>query len=422
MMTKIELINFQSHKLSVINLKPGINGIIAPSNVGKSSIQRIVKWVLYNNLPGEPYYIRRGADSAIGRVHFSTGVVIERERGRKKKDNYYRLYQDGNLVQEFTGFGKNVPTEIQEAHGMMPANPKMNLNFWDQLDRPFLITDKPTDRAEAMGNLEELQSVDTSLIETNSEILSDTKSRNVVAARVEQLEAEILQIESELELDESRKKVVLSVIELVDIVEDKWHGLNRLANDLATNQQSINENNLKLERSAFSNDIDIDSVEKNISSIKLLRGIESQLDELVQSKAALPKFKQEYIDTLSEGLDIVSSQAAMLHRIDRLIKEKSEFDGRKGSVREPIDTSQLDIEGVEGMIKEVRFLMSEIDRLTQNAKNIAKQEELQADAQQRESKALTDLLEALHEVEICPTCGQATDNVDEHAAQHAIQS
>lgn len=428
-MSRIELINFQSHKSTIVDLHPGINGIIAPSNVGKSSIVRIVSWVLYNDISGEPNYINKASDTAIGRIHFSDGTIIEREihapdkgNGRKVKKNFYRIYQADQLLHEITGFGTKVPQLVQEAHQMMPENPKMNLHFWNQLDRPFLVTDKPVDRAQAMGNLDELRMVDTSLIEVNSEILANTKTKNTATSRIENIEAEIKLIEQELELDETRLNVVKSTVELCQMAEGMWQHLDSFSGELQKLDERMKQNDIRLSKTEALRDLPINEVEQAVASVSELVRLQSGMSDVRGTLDQLPQIKQEYLDTLAEGLDIVTSQETILRRIERLHTEKADLDRRRNDLPKEVDTSQLDTEGLADDIKRINLLISEMDRLTQNAKAQRLQEEKAIDAQERESKALEDLLHALHDIEICPTCGQATENVDEHAAQHAIQS
>lgn len=426
---RVELINFQSHSNTVLEFSNGINGIIAPSNVGKSSVSRIVQWLLYNNIPGEPHYIKTGEDFAIGRVTFSTGIMIEREihapqknGERKVKKNFYRLYRGSELVEEITGFGTKVPTIIQEAHNMMPSNKRMNLHFWNQLDKPFLVTDKPADRAEAMGNLEELQMVDTSLIEINSEILADTKSRNATETRIKELEKQIAAVEEELELDQSRKVVVESMLGWCDVANDVLMKFEKHTSDLSGIKRQLADNDALIQKTSGLKEMSIEKVEEMIRNINLIARDEKNLSINTEQLSALPDIKQSTIDVLVEGMDIVMAQEAILNRIERLKEDKKEFDLRKANVPKPIDTSSLDIEGVQADISMIRTIMGTIDSLVQNAKDIETQKQRYETAQANESKALSELLEALHNIEICPTCGQATDNVDEHAVQHTLQS
>lgn len=428
-MSKAELINFQSHANTVIDLLPGINGIIAPSNVGKSSITRMIQWVLYNNIQGEPHYIKTGADFTIGRVHFSNGTTIEREvvapekdGKRRVKKNFYRVYQDGDLIHEITGFGINVPTVVQEAHNMMPTNPKMNLNFWNQLDKPFLVTDKPADRAEAMGNLDELKTVDSSLIELNSEVLSETKSRNAATSRVKQIQKEIEEIEAEIELDRSRAIVVKSMVELCQMAGSMSDQLDSFQKEVESMDHRLELNDAKIRDTQVIKDLPIDELSELIQTVRTLTIQGNELGTVKERQGSLKSIKKEHLDTLVEGIEIVSAQDATLRRLERLERERKELDERKATLPKTFDTSKLDIEDLNGLVGQVRTLMTLMDQLTRNAKAIEQQEERGKAALQRESQALEELLHALRDVQICPTCGQSTDNVDEHAAKHAIQS
>lgn len=305
---------------------------------------------------------------------------------------------------------------------MMPSNKRMNLHFWNQLDKPFLVTDKPADRAEAMGNLEELQMVDTSLIEINSEILADTKTRNATANRIKELEKQVEAIEAELELDQSRKVVVESMLGWCDVANDVLSKFDKHEKELTHIHRQLADNDALIQKTAGLKELPIENVEETIRSITALVREERSLADNIEQQQKIPDIKQSALDVLAEGMDIITAQETILNRIERLQEDKEEFDRRKKNVPEPVDTSKLDLEGVESDIKMIRTIMGEIDNLVQNAQAIEAQHERYKSAQERESKALSELLEALRDVEICPTCGQATDNVDEHAVQHTLQS
>ena len=107
--------NFQSHKYSVIEFDRGLNVIVGPSDTGKSSIIRAIKWALYNEPSGD-YFIRKGETDVEVSLLFSDGTKIKRYRSRSK--NQYILYDKLGEEIKYEGFGLGVPEEIIEKIGI----------------------------------------------------------------------------------------------------------------------------------------------------------------------------------------------------------------------------------------------------------------------------------------------------------------
>ena len=121
-----------------------MNALIGSSNTGKSNVFRALRWCLTNQPTGTDM-IRVGAKEARVTVHLSNGYAIERVRGRSASNNFYRLYRDDTLVEEFTAFGTGVPEAIRLAHGMSMEG-ENSMNFHDQLETAFLVASSPSAR------------------------------------------------------------------------------------------------------------------------------------------------------------------------------------------------------------------------------------------------------------------------------------
>jgi exonuclease SbcC len=83
---KVTIQNFQAHERLVVNLDPHITTITGPSDTGKSSIIRALRWVALNKPRGDSF-IRHGAKWARVKVTVD-GEVVQRRRGSK---NLYKI-------------------------------------------------------------------------------------------------------------------------------------------------------------------------------------------------------------------------------------------------------------------------------------------------------------------------------------------
>lgn len=81
--SRIEIVNFQSHSYTDLYLSDGVNVIVGPSDSGKTAIIRAIKWVLFNE-PSGSSFIKRGEEYAKVVLYFNDNTIIERGRSKKK--------------------------------------------------------------------------------------------------------------------------------------------------------------------------------------------------------------------------------------------------------------------------------------------------------------------------------------------------
>ena len=243
---KIILENFQSHKYSVIELNEELNVIVGPSDSGKSAIIRGLKWALYNEPSGD-YFIREGEREASVTVEFSDNIKIKRYRS-KSKNSYHLFNRDGEeLIYE--GFGTNVPQEIIDSIGIkkihLDSDESASINLGEQLEGAFLLSEKTSVRASAIGRLVGVNVIDDALREG----LKD--NRNITSIR-KNLDSTIIKIETELEqydyLIELSKKINKTE-EIKQIIREKSNKLNNftlLYNKLNSTNSLLNETGIYL--------------------------------------------------------------------------------------------------------------------------------------------------------------------------------
>ncbi len=179
---KIILENFQSHKFSVIELDDRMNVIVGSSDSGKSAIIRGLKWVLFNE-PSGSYFIREGENECCVTVEFNDNTVLKRQRSKTK--NAYVLINNKGEELKFEGFGSTIPKEIIEAIGIkkiyLDSSESSYINLGEQLEGPFLLSEKTSTRASAIGRLVGVDIIDEALRET----LKDIRSLNITRKSLE---------------------------------------------------------------------------------------------------------------------------------------------------------------------------------------------------------------------------------------------
>lgn len=129
---KLTVKDYQIVKQAVLEFKPGLTALIGPSNNGKSSIVKAIKAAVYTESGTTP--IRHGSDSYIVGIQNNNHTVVY-----QKKEGSTKYLVDGK---SFSRFGVNTPEEVSNALNMKEIvlnGNKIQLNFWDQMDKPFLL-------------------------------------------------------------------------------------------------------------------------------------------------------------------------------------------------------------------------------------------------------------------------------------------
>lgn len=144
MFNAIEIKNFQSHKHTRLELSPGVNVIIGPSDSGKTAIIRALRWVIWNRPSGDSIRSWWGGNTEVKIMLPSS--IVSRIKG---KENLYTL---GSL--EFKAVGKEVPEEVQKEINFG------DINLQQQLDRPFLLADSAGEVAQHFNKMAQLDAID----------------------------------------------------------------------------------------------------------------------------------------------------------------------------------------------------------------------------------------------------------------------
>lgn len=129
---KCTIKDYQIIKQAVLEFKPGLTALIGPSNNGKSSIVKAIKAAVYTESGTTP--IRHGSDSYIVGIQNDNHTVVY-----QKKEGSTKYLVDGK---SFSRFGVSTPEEVSNALNIKEIvlnGNKIQLNFWDQMDKPFLL-------------------------------------------------------------------------------------------------------------------------------------------------------------------------------------------------------------------------------------------------------------------------------------------
>ena len=131
MLKRLRIANFQRWRRFEVKFDPGVTTFVGPSDSGKSSIIRALRWIAFNRPQGETF-IRDGAQVCVARL-LADDFEVERKRGPGL--NLYRLGADA-----FQAFGADVPAPIVDHLKFVPENFQLQHDdpFWFSLSAPVV--------------------------------------------------------------------------------------------------------------------------------------------------------------------------------------------------------------------------------------------------------------------------------------------
>ena len=192
----IRLINFQSHKNTLINFAGSgcLTVITGPSDNGKSAVIRALRWVFYN-VPQGDGFIFNAEDKCTVSLVYDDGTTVERIRSRGGINRYHIYDSASKQGQVFEGFGIGVPLEVQQATGIRKleiGDQSFLLNLSEQLDGPFLgkSVSGPA-RAKVLGKLAGTEEIDYASKETGTDLYRAKRQQEALGKNIELLQADI---------------------------------------------------------------------------------------------------------------------------------------------------------------------------------------------------------------------------------------
>jgi exonuclease SbcC len=226
MIQKIKISNFQKHKELEINLDK-YNLIIGPSSAGKSAIFRALRFLFYGEW--DRTYPNDITIPTEVQITFDNGIEICRKRiahGEKRLKSYYNTayIKEGNEIFKFDNFGDTIP-QIFNIINLKPipvGNKQIELNFSNQDDKLFIITESRFIKAKWLGRLYGAHLI-------NNTISLMTKDKRNLLKEQEIKNEEIIDIKTNLkkyENLEEKKKILDSINQLYE----KYKKLNELKN------------------------------------------------------------------------------------------------------------------------------------------------------------------------------------------------
>lgn len=342
----LHLKNFQSHEDTVLEFLPGLNVILGNSDSGKSAIVRGLRWLFYNEPMGADF-LQRGKTQVEVTAEFYDGTILK--RSRHKGTNAYDLTLSMGEAMHFEGFGRTVPKEIVDYLNLkkFPLSPTddLTLNIADQLEGPFLLQEKDSNKANAIGRLVGIHYIDQAQRNVNRDI----KSLNQDLKYEENSLEELLEKKKEYDFIEDKTRLLKNLQEIIEKGKKAEEKKECIESHLKT-YQAIRE--------------DIDQCQKRLIDYK-------GIDQLKAHLLALKEAKKRH----SHLLRIYTSYGLIQDKMSQckgLLDQVKDLDRAKDSLKKTqlldkdykqimtltrlYQSNQESLEEVQGQLKEAKEL------------------------------------------------------------------
>lgn len=388
---KVIIKNFQIIKEAELEFKPGLTTILGESNNGKTAIFRAVKAAIYNT-PGTAY-VRTGCKN------YMVGIESNGHRVVLQKGESPLYLIDG---EKYTKIGKTPLEEVGNAlniKALLINGQTETLNFWDQMDKPFLLDRNSADLFRFIVDSGESDNLNDCLRGMVTDKNSLSVERNLKEGSLQSINERI----------DSYKLTLASLSDNIEVCEAiialgpkaaNLEDINNTINSINSNNHSIHSiNNTIIQDKEVQTEMHtiLKGVEHLTTKLQQINTIIARLDEIANNSlvvnnklAQLNDIHQQYTSTVSTfeeytGLSSICSklnniyakmQGCTIHKVQLSIKQQD------------VETTST-----------LQYVVSRLDKI-HNSVSIITDELTQLNHQR------TELKTELEGFKYCPTCGR----------------
>ncbi len=227
---QVQIKDYQIIKKAALEFIPGLNVIIGPSNNGKSSILKAIKAATFT-VPGTTP-IRSGQSNYIVGIQYNGHVVILQ---KGLKESTYVV--DG---EKYSKFGQATPEIVANSLNIKELvlnGNKEQLNFWDQMNYPFLLDKSGVETFRFIIDSGENDKLSEALKSMVSDRQNLNKTIDMLQGSINTVDLDITKYKEELE---NAKPIIDACIKIIEL-QPKVSKLN-LLKDLKNRRDKLLEN------------------------------------------------------------------------------------------------------------------------------------------------------------------------------------
>ena len=399
MSMKVQVKNYQIIKNAEAEFVPGLNVIVGPSNNGKTSFIKAIKSLIYTEPGSTP--IRFGTQSYIVGIQYNGHTVILQ---KGLKDSAYLV--DG---EKFTKYGTSTPEEVSKALGIRELElngKKEKINFWDQMNYPFLLDKSSTELfrfivdsgeddqisaalkdmvSDRQGINKDINQLQGSIMVLDEQISTKTKEIDNLKPRLE-VSKEIIKMQTKV----ANVRQMNDLLEKIKSLQYKQLELQKQYNKVEAESKIYSESVLKLQ----------DSYEKSSIYSSTLQRINDFKNRINQNDQILSKYKITF--DLLENVSEVNLEPLIKVR-DSILNLQSKVNLLSNQKSSTLD---IDTKKVEENLLTLTNYKTSLQRFSAN-KTLKNNSEVMMDSV---NKILDKITKLQSNIQVCPYCGQAIHN------------
>lgn len=292
---KLTVKNFQSIEYQEICFS-NFSILIGSSNLGKSSLLRALKCVLYNDF--EKSYIRNSSDTCFISLEFSSSNYLNLKsisftRSYVKSINEYKIeYMDGS-IEIFDKVGIDTPMVVKSLGykylELERTSEKINLNFQSQLEGLFLISSSEVHISSFLNKVFNVDKYEIALRDCNKDILSFSKDFSAFQKELSQCETDLTQANIDLSNSKilyDKHKAIANRVDLLVKYKEYIETTKNVTLSLSEDQLRLDFlKNKVLTIESFKYQLEL------LKSLKVVKDSTSSLNALKTLKPKLQSFK-----------------------------------------------------------------------------------------------------------------------------------
>lgn len=371
---KVKIENYQAIKEATLEFIPGVNAIVGPTNNGKSSIIRAIKGAVNNQ--GGSGFINYDADETTVTIEYKNHLV-KWNKSKKPGKSFYEV--DNNVLSKIGQTQVKEVADIMNMPEIDVGNERFQINFWKQMDKPFLVDRTAYQLFDFISKSKEQELISTLQATTesnykdiNKEITSLNAKANLTTETISTLEDELKELDSKLDFN-------------IDVYTKLYNAYKLITDKI----DSLNEINTNLE--VYTN---------------VLTKQDKILSSLNDYITKLDKLNKEYTEamTIAQALDKINENTNLQKTI---LSNSTNTEKMLATKLKQLDNLFKDIDKTSNAITVIKDLHKQLT----NTNNALDNTNLQLQKYKTVLKQATDELSSY---KVCPLCERPLNEEGEH--------
>lgn len=224
MIASLSILNFLSHKKTIMEFSEGVNVIVGVTDSGKSAIIKALKWIVFNRPAGEDIRSSWGGVT-VAKIIVDDGILVKRLRS-KKANSYF--VDD----KRFDAVKRDVPEEVLKVLNFT------DINLQTQFDSHFMLSKSSGEVAQYFNKIAHLDKIDIALqniqrwtrdvqkkLGYDEQAYKANEERLASYSYLKEAEAKLLRLE---EKDNDRRDLIRAREEILKLVDADLQIYNQL--------------------------------------------------------------------------------------------------------------------------------------------------------------------------------------------------